>query len=352
MSQIQHQLARVISQQTVFETALGILRDPESLSVEERDMAEAARDACIAVSRHAFKAANEVQEIAKAKGIELQLETPLQQTQDLQFSQIIMRCDKDNLRNAIQSAIEAGFEPQMPISAGRLAAIQNTQSSVRLIRFDAQTTRLVIAFDTPKPSSGLGKLRPSAQEFAMVDLPAPLWRLYYLMKPVRLALQKLRLRRDPNNENDFLGTPNELIVPIFEALGAGVDDVVFDIGAGDGRIVTTAAKEIGCRAVGVEKNPALVALARQSILDANLSDKATIIEADALDADLSQATIVFLFMPAFILKSVLPAIRAKLSTGARIVVHEQSDLSHILGDVPPRPVFGDASMTNVYQITV
>jgi len=100
------------------------------------------------------------------------------------------------------------------------------------------------------------------------------------------------------------------------------DDVVYDLGSGDGRIVIIAAQKYGARGVGVEINPELVALARQNAHDAGVSDRVTFVEGDLFTADIAKATVVALYLTARMNARLEAKLKRELPPGARVVSHQ------------------------------
>ena len=96
-------------------------------------------------------------------------------------------------------------------------------------------------------------------------------------------------------------------------------DFVMDLGSGDGRNVIAAAKR-GARALGVEYNPDLVALSRQLAEAAHVSDKATFVQGDMYAADVSQATVLALFLTPEVLDRMTDKFLA-MKPGSRIVLN-------------------------------
>jgi len=80
----------------------------------------------------------------------------------------------------------------------------------------------------------------------------------------------------------WVPTPNDLVVRMLETAKVSPNDLVFDLGAGDGKIPIQAARQFGSRAVGIEFNPDMANLARQNAQRANVSDKVTIVTGDIL----------------------------------------------------------------------
>lgn len=111
------------------------------------------------------------------------------------------------------------------------------------------------------------------------------------------------------------------------------DDVVYDLGSGDGRIVILAARRYGARGVGVEIDPKLVWFAGQEARRHQVEHLVTFLHADALTADVSPATVVTLFLTPQANLLLRPKLQRELRLGARVVSHE-----HHMGDWPPQRV--------------
>lgn len=93
----------------------------------------------------------------------------------------------------------------------------------------------------------------------------------------------------------WVPTPPELVAKMLDMAQVTASDFVMDLGSGDGRNVIAAAQR-GARAVGVEYNPEMVALSRRNAEKAGVADRATFIEGDMFTADVSQATVLALFL--------------------------------------------------------
>jgi cyclopropane fatty-acyl-phospholipid synthase-like methyltransferase len=100
------------------------------------------------------------------------------------------------------------------------------------------------------------------------------------------------------------------------------DDVVYDLGSGDGRIPILAAQKYGARGVGVELDPRLIALSREVAREGEVTDRVTFIEGDLFTVDISSATVVTLYLSATINNRLQPKLRQELRPGARIVSHQ------------------------------
>jgi SAM-dependent methyltransferase len=115
----------------------------------------------------------------------------------------------------------------------------------------------------------------------------------------------------------WVPTPQPLVEKMLDLAKVTPQDVVMDLGSGDGRTVITAAKR-GATGIGVEFNPDMVQLSRANAKEAGVSDKATFIEGDLFKADLSKATVITMFLLPQINLKLRPQI-LDLEPGTRIV---------------------------------
>ena len=98
-------------------------------------------------------------------------------------------------------------------------------------------------------------------------------------------------------------------------------DVVYDLGCGDGRIVIAAARKFGATGVGVDIDPALVAQAQAAAAAAGVAHLVTFRVQDAMTVDVSDATVVTLYLLAASNAKLRPVLTRTLKPGARIVAH-------------------------------
>lgn len=125
-----------------------------------------------------------------------------------------------------------------------------------------------------------------------------------------------------------------VVAAMLEVAEVGPDDVVYDLGCGDGRIVIAAARERGARGVGVDLDPARIAEARRNAERAGVADRVTFLVQDLFATDLRPATVVTLYLSPEVNRRLAPRLRQALRPGARVVSH-----AHDLGDwLPDRVV--------------
>jgi SAM-dependent methyltransferase len=99
-------------------------------------------------------------------------------------------------------------------------------------------------------------------------------------------------------------------------------DVVYDLGSGDGRIVITAAREWGARGVGIEIDGKLVAQSREAARREGVADRVSFREGDVFAADLSEATVVTMYLLTSLVHRLQPKLLGELKPGTRIVAHD------------------------------
>jgi hypothetical protein len=116
----------------------------------------------------------------------------------------------------------------------------------------------------------------------------------------------------------WVPTPNDLVVKMLETAKVNPSDLVYDLGAGDGKIPIQAARQFGARAVGIEFNPDMANLARQNAQRANVSDKVTIVTGDIFEEDFSNATVVTLYLLTNLNMKLKPTI-LNMKPGTRVV---------------------------------
>ena len=99
-------------------------------------------------------------------------------------------------------------------------------------------------------------------------------------------------------------------------------EVLFDLGAGDGRAVIMAVKDFGARAVGVELREDLVKKALSTVYEQGLQDRITIVNGDMFNVDLTSADVIFLYLTTSANEKVRPKLDTELKKGVRVVSHD------------------------------
>ncbi|MHB0957825.1 MAG: SAM-dependent methyltransferase [Pirellulaceae bacterium] len=119
----------------------------------------------------------------------------------------------------------------------------------------------------------------------------------------------------------YVPTPHDIVEKMLEMANVQKDDVVYDLGCGDGRIVVQAAKKRGCRGVGFEIVPELAQQARENAKQNGVERLVTIKEEDLFEADMKEATVLPMYLLPKMLAELKPKL-AKLKPGTRIISHD------------------------------
>lgn len=120
----------------------------------------------------------------------------------------------------------------------------------------------------------------------------------------------------------FVPTPQDVVERMLELTQVKKGDVVYDLGSGDGRIVITAAKKYGVKAVGFEIDPDLLKQSRESIKREGLGHLAEIREQDILTVNLSPASVVTMYLLPEVNLMLRPNVWRQLKPGSRVVSHD------------------------------
>jgi cyclopropane fatty-acyl-phospholipid synthase-like methyltransferase len=121
------------------------------------------------------------------------------------------------------------------------------------------------------------------------------------------------------NEAIYIPLPLSTIRKMLRLAKVNKKDLLYDLGAGDGRVILTAAKEFGCKAVGIERSALLAAICRWRIKKEGLQDKVKVIEKNYFDVDLSKATVVTAYLSKKQNKLLVPKLKRELKKGTRVV---------------------------------
>ena len=148
---------------------------------------------------------------------------------------------------------------------------------------------------------------------SIVALPTPCARAQGAQAPKRPDAQQLA---------PYVPTPQEVVDRMLQLAGVTKSDVVYDLGSGDGRIPITAAKMYGARGVGVDIDPQRIAESNANAKRAGVSHLVTFRLEDAMKTDLSEATVVTLYLLSSSNLKLRPILQKGLKPGARIVSHD------------------------------
>lgn len=131
--------------------------------------------------------------------------------------------------------------------------------------------------------------------------------------------QAVEMAREP--DVIYVPTPQPVVDGMLALAKVGPNDVLYDLGSGDGRIAITAAKEHGIRAVGIDIDPERIAEARANAEKADVEKLVTFRQADLFTSDISEASVVTLYLLNSLNEKLRPKLLAELKPGTRVVSH-------------------------------
>lgn len=139
----------------------------------------------------------------------------------------------------------------------------------------------------------------------------------------------------PTREPDvvYVPTPVTVVNEMLRLANVKSNDVVYDLGSGDGRIVIAAAQKVGARGIGIDINPERIREANQNAQKAGVTDRVQFRQQDLFQTDFSDATVVTLYLLPELNVKLRPKLLSELKPGTRIVSHEFD-----MGDWKPEQV--------------
>jgi len=119
----------------------------------------------------------------------------------------------------------------------------------------------------------------------------------------------------------YVVTPDRVIEEMLQIASVGPNDLLYDLGSGDGRIVIAAARRSGTRGVGIEIDPALIEVANENARQAGVTHLVRFVHGDIFVADFAQATVVTLYLLPELNLRLRPRLLTELAPGTRVVSH-------------------------------
>ena len=132
----------------------------------------------------------------------------------------------------------------------------------------------------------------------------------------------------------YVPTPEPVVAEMLRVADVNRNDVLYDLGSGDGRIVITAAKQYGARGVGIDIDPQRIREAKEKAKDAKVTDRVQFKQQDLFKTDLREATVVTLYLLPDVNLRLRPKLLRELKPGTRVVSH-----NYDMGDWKPLQAF-------------
>jgi len=151
-----------------------------------------------------------------------------------------------------------------------------------------------------------------------------------LLLLVLLACVSASTAQSRQPEVPYVPTDDKVVAEMLKVANVGKNDVLYDLGSGDGRIVITAAKQFGTRGVGVDIDPARVKEANENAAKAGVADRVRFVQQDLFQTDIREATVVTLYLLPAVNMRLRPKLLKDLKPGTRVVSH-----NYDMGDWAP-----------------
>ncbi|MGE0360502.1 MAG: 50S ribosomal protein L11 methyltransferase [Vicinamibacterales bacterium] len=163
-----------------------------------------------------------------------------------------------------------------------------------------------------------------------------------------LASAQATATQTPTRRPDviYVPTPQEVVDAMLQVAKVTKNDVVYDLGTGDGRIPVTAAKTYGARGVGIDIDPQRIKEATENVQKNGVGDRVRIIQGDLFETNISEATVVTLYLLPSLNQKLIPKLNKELKPGTRIVSH-----AFDMGDWKPEQEL-DVNGRKVYYWTI
>jgi tRNA A58 N-methylase Trm61 len=144
-----------------------------------------------------------------------------------------------------------------------------------------------------------------------------------ILKPALVANLRVLLQADPQHDPDviFVPTPPAVVRAMLEVAQVTPNDLVIDLGSGDGRVVIAAARDFGARGIGVEIDAELIRTAQENARQAGVADRVQFLQEDLFQTEISAATVVALYLMPNLNLKLRSRLFKELKPGTRVVSH-------------------------------
>ena len=337
----------VLAQSILDDQLITLLSDPSSagLDPDHELVLEAARcvEAVAAVSaRHRAPLVEALQDIAVVS------QPPGRQ----QRPNLVAQVPIEKTATARQALRSCGYEPLTQLSAGAWRSMERVRRSARFTTSNGDGIQLRLSWVPPTEPrhSKKSMWAPQPEDWAQIDLPAPAWPAYNLIRVANAARRKVGLG-SPLRIGPHLPTPTALVAPLLRFANISDTDVLLDLGSGDGRVLIEAALALGVAGLGVEIDKRLVRIARDAAHANDVADRVEFVCTDASVADLGSATAAFVFLPPRLTPQKLRLLDERLPLGSVVVAHEQAPIPGLPTPDEMAPIFADNALTVGYRWT-
>lgn len=240
-----------------------------------------------------------------------------------------LRVEATQREVAVKILAGEGFRPMWALKPRAARARRINEKRVQLVRPSGLPSKLELQWGEPGAAER-GRLTPRLADYAWLELPS-VPGAYHFARLIRILATRFGFKVGGTAPSPFLGTPSQLVGPMLDLVDDREGLLLVDLGSGDGRVLVEAARR-GWRALGIEKDPALVEASLTRVRSEGVSDLVEVVEGDMTNVDLADASVVFAFLPTDQFESGLPNWLAAMENGAVLIGHEQTRPSF---SIPP-----------------
>jgi SAM-dependent methyltransferase len=145
--------------------------------------------------------------------------------------------------------------------------------------------------------------------------------LSFLLCPGGLICQEFPYLQDKPLDVPYVPSKSEVVAEMLRMAKVGKDDILYDLGCGDGRIVITAAQLYGTSGVGIDIDPERISESRENAAQVKVNNLVKFLEQDLFEADFHEATVVSLYLLTSVNLRLRPRLLSQLRPGTRVVSH-------------------------------
>jgi SAM-dependent methyltransferase len=149
-----------------------------------------------------------------------------------------------------------------------------------------------------------------------------LWMVGLCLSLTTLGLWGSAVAQDRKPDVEYVPTPHQVVAEMLRVAGVTKDDVLYDLGCGDGRVVIMAAKQHGARGVGIDIDPQRIKESRENARQAGVNKRVKFQQQDLFETDFREATVVTLYLLPKLNLQLRPKLLSELKPGTRVVSHD------------------------------
>lgn len=163
--------------------------------------------------------------------------------------------------------------------------------------------------------------KPTPKELKSLTLPDILLSLYHILRPILLLKNYLK-SRFMVSPGEYHPTPCKVVAKMLSMANVGPDDIIYDLGCGDGRIIITAAKKYGAHGVGIDIDPERIKKSKINAAKKGVEHLTKFIEQDMKKTNISEASVICFYVYPQFLNKYKSKLEKELTPGTRIVSHD------------------------------